>query len=177
MPTRDDLVLFASYNAAMNRRLYDAAATLSREALALDRDAFFGSILGTLNHIVAGDTIWLRRFMAHPAKLPALAAMADIAAPPGLRHVYSDDLDALLAQRVRLDAVITALAAQVSDADLATVLAYTNARGACCKPFGSLLLHFFTHQTHHRGQVTTLLYQAGVDPGATDLLEWIPDQP
>jgi len=33
-----------------------------------------------------------------------------------------------------------------------------------------LLQHFFNHQTHHRGQVTTLLFQAGVDPEATDLI-------
>jgi uncharacterized damage-inducible protein DinB len=31
--------------------------------------------------------------------------------------------------------------------------------------------HFFNHQTHHRGQVTALLKQAGRDPGVTDLIE------
>lgn len=33
------------------------------------------------------------------------------------------------------------------------------------KDFYSLVMHFFNHQTHHRGQVTTLLSQAGVDVG------------
>ena len=32
-----------------------------------------------------------------------------------------------------------------------------------------VVLHFFNHQTHHRGQLTTLLSQAGVDYGVTDL--------
>jgi len=72
MPTRDDVVLLASYSAAMNARLYAAAATLPQDALRADRGALFGSIIGTLNHIVAGDTIWLRRFMGHPAEFPAL---------------------------------------------------------------------------------------------------------
>jgi uncharacterized damage-inducible protein DinB len=76
---------------------------------------------------------------------------------------------------VRLDAIIEALAAEVSDADLAQALAYRNARGECSKHFGSLLLHLFNHQTHHRGQAGTLLTQAGVDIGVTDLLEWIPE--
>jgi uncharacterized damage-inducible protein DinB len=34
--------------------------------------------------------------------------------------------------------------------------------------------HFFNHQTHHRGQLTTLLFQRGVDPGVTDLI-WLPE--
>lgn len=174
MPTCADLVLLASYNAAMNGRVYAAAATLPKAALNADRGAFFGSIMGTLGHVVAGDTIWLRRFIGHPARFPALDAMASIAAPTGLAHLFSDDLDVLLAQRVRLDAIISALAAQVALPDLAQALAYTNSRGAQRKNFGALLLHFFNHQTHHRGQASTLLTQAGVDLGATDLLEWIP---
>ena len=176
MPIRDDIVLLASYNADMNGRLYAAAAALPKDVLNADRGAFFGSIMGTLNHIVAGDTIWLRRFMGHPSDFASLKAMADIPAPTGLTHRYSDDLDALLEHRVRLDAIITALVAEVSDSDLAQPLSYRNARGDNRKHFGSLLLHFFNHQTHHRGQASTLLSQSGVDIGVTDLLEWIPDQ-
>lgn len=175
MPAREDIVLLASYNASMNTRLYAAAAALPKDALLADRGAFFGSIMGTLNHIVAGDTIWLRRFMGHPASFSSLQAMADIPAPSGLAHIYSDDLDKLLEHRVRLDAITSALAAEVRDADLAQVLTYRNSRGECRKHFGSLLLHLFNHQTHHRGQATTLLSQSGVDVGVTDLLEWIPE--
>ena len=39
-----------------------------------------------------------------------------------------------------------------------------------------LLLHFFNHQTHHRGQVSTLLAQAGIAVGVTDLLALIPEE-
>jgi uncharacterized damage-inducible protein DinB len=176
MPLQEDIVLFASYNAAMNRKLYAAAAALPKGALAAERGAFFGSVIGTLNHIVAGDTIWLRRFMAHPAGFMSLEAMAGIPAPTGLAYRYSDDLDALLAHRMRLDAIIEALAAEVSDSDLARPLTYRNSRGEFHKNFGSLLLHLFNHQTHHRGQAGTLLSQAGIDIGVTDLVEWIPEQ-
>ena len=41
-------------------------------------------------------------------------------------------------------------------------------------PFWAALTHFFNHQTHHRGQLTTLLMQAGKDPGVTDLI-WLPE--
>ncbi|MFC5461800.1 DinB family protein [Massilia niabensis] len=175
MPIREDIVLLASYNASMNTRLYAAAATLPKDVLSADRGAFFGSVLGTLNHIVAGDTIWLRRFMGHPSGFTSLKAMAGIAAPAGLAHMYSDDLDTLLEHRLRLDAIIEALAAELSNSDLAQPLSYRNARGDFQKNFGALLLHLFNHQTHHRGQASTLLSQAGVDIGVTDLLEWIPE--
>jgi uncharacterized damage-inducible protein DinB len=175
MPTREDIVLLASYNASMNSKLYAAAATLPKDVLSADRGAFFGSVLGTLNHLVAGDRIWLRRFMAHPSSFPSLQAMVGIPAPASLSHRYSDDLDSLLELRMRLDAVIAALAAEVSNEDLVQPLCYRNSRGACRKHFGSLLLHFFNHQTHHRGQASTLLSQSDVDIGVTDLLEWIPE--
>lgn len=42
------------------------------------------------------------------------------------------------------------------------------------KHFGSVLTHFFNHQTHHRGQASTLLTQAGADIGVTDLVAWVP---
>lgn len=176
MPTRNDIALLASYNASMNGRLYAAAAKLTKDEQVADRGAFFKSVIGTMNHIVAGDTIWLRRFAAHPSDFPSLKAMADIAAPSGLAHLYSEELDALLEQRIRLDAIISALATEVTDSDLAASLSYRNSRGEFSKNFGNLLLHFFNHQTHHRGQVTTLLSQSHVDIGVTDLLEWIPEQ-
>lgn len=44
------------------------------------------------------------------------------------------------------------------------------------KLLGSLVLNLFNHQTHHRGQATTLLSQAGLDVGVTDLLALIPEE-
>lgn len=176
MPTREDIVLMATYNASMNARMYAAAASLPADALTANRGAFFGSILGTLNHIVAGDTIWLRRFKGHPTTFVALKPMEAIATPTGLTHRYSDDLEVLREHRQRLDAVIEALAAECSDEDLQQPVLYRNSRGEFRKKFGSLLLHFFNHQTHHRGQVTTLLSQSEVDIGVTDLVAWIPDE-
>jgi uncharacterized damage-inducible protein DinB len=44
------------------------------------------------------------------------------------------------------------------------------------KNLGALVQHFFNHQTHHRGQVSTLLFQAGVDVGVTDLNALIPNE-
>ena len=169
--------LLAEYNAAMNGKLYAAAGQLSAEQLNEDKGAFFGSLMGTLNHIVAGDTIWLQRFCAHPVRLGALLPVLDMPAPTGLRAMFSSDLAALSVQRSKLDAIIIAWVAELSDSDLQHVLHYKNTQGVPShNRFASVVLHFFNHQTHHRGQASTLLSQAGVELGVTDLLAWIPNE-
>ncbi len=176
MPTCDDIVLLAAYNADMNRKLYDAAGRLAPGELVADRRAFFGSLLGTMNHVVAGDTIWLTRFAQHPAAFAALAPLRGAPMPTSLTQSFGDDLATLRAQRQRLDGFITAFAAELEPADLDATFVYRSTKGMeFRKHFGSLLLHFFNHQTHHRGQASTLLTQAGVDIGVTDLVVLVPD--
>lgn len=175
MPHREDVILLAAYNASMNRKLYAAAAKLTHAELCAERGAFFGSLFGTLNHIIVGDMIWLNRFMAHPTQFKALEPLRAIPKPASLTEQMGTDLPSLLEQRTRLDDIISAFAAELGPADLQQALSYRNSRGPARKDFGALLLHFFNHQTHHRGQASTLLSQAGIDIGVTDLLELITD--
>ena len=177
MITRNYVVQMAAYNEWMNAKLYEAAGKLSAQELAADRKAFFGSILGTLNHIVVGDTGWLKRFAAHPAGYPALDPVRQLPAPASLDQVLFADFTALRAHRAMLDAVIKRWAAEVRDEHLGHVLNYRNFKGIeAQRRFGSLIMHFFNHQTHHRGQATTLLFQTGQDVGVTDLLALIPNE-
>lgn len=169
--------LMAQYNRWMNSRLYEAASTLTEAQLVLDRGVFFGSILATLNHLAVADTIWLRRFAAHPACHATLEPVRQLPAPRSLDQLLYPDLAQLTAYRIRLDDLIIKWADEVQEADLDHVLHYANTKGVVSdKRFFSLLMHFFNHQTHHRGQVTTLLSQAGLDVGVTDLLALIPNQ-
>ena len=174
---KETAVLMAAYNEWMNARLYEAAAKLSAEDLARDRGAFFGSILGTLNHLVVGDTIWLKRFAAHPSAPAALEPVRALPQPVALNEVLFTDLGGLTARRKMIDAAMKAWAAGLTPADLDHVLHYANTKGIRSqKRMSSLVTHFFNHQTHHRGQCTTLLTQAGVDVGLTDLLSLIPNE-
>lgn len=178
MSVVEDFVLLARYNADMNRKIYDAAARLPAAEFTADRKAFFGSLAGTLNHLLAGDTIWLKRFSTHPANFPALNATQALAQPSGLTHSFGDELPVLRVYREKLDAIICDFTPQLTAADLAQIFEYRSTRGDLYrKEFRLLLLHFFNHQTHHRGQASTLLTQAGVDIGVTDLLLWVPDIP
>jgi uncharacterized damage-inducible protein DinB len=167
----------AEYNRWMNQRVYEAAAKLPEEQVLADRGAFFGSLYNTLNHIVVADLIWLHRF-AQLQGLEGLASqVAALPAPTSLTQLLASSLPELEELRVNVDGVILALAASVTDAHLTQTLHYGNTTGKKqAKKFGALLQHFFNHQTHHRGQASTLLFQAGVDVGVTDLNALIPHE-
>lgn len=176
MIARGYVEAMAVYNEWMNAKLYATAGGLSADELALERNAFFGSIIGTLNHIVVGDTIWLKRFATHPARHASLDPIRALPSPAALNQCLFSNLDELLARRKMLDTAIRKWAVELSDADLRHVLSYKNMKGlGARKPFAGLLVTFFNHQTHHRGQATTLLSQAGVDVGVTDLVALLPD--
>ncbi|WP_266158273.1 DinB family protein [Dyella silvatica] len=173
----EQIRLMASYNQWMNGKLYEAALSLPDEVLSADMQAFFGSILGTLNHLVIADTIWLKRFATHPAHYSELEAVRKLPMPAGLNVLVCADIQSLAAHRQALDRIITAWVQSIQDGDLDHVLSYANTKGvAAQRNFYSLTTHFFNHQTHHRGQATTLLSQAGADVGVTDLLALIPDE-
>jgi len=130
---------------------------------------------GTLNHIVVADTLWLKRFASHPSSTTTLAVMVPLPTPTRLDQIMFDDLEGLKAHRQWLDSVIINWIAALNDDDLDTVLNYQNTKGvASTRSYSSLIVHFFNHQTHHRGQVSTLFSQAGTDIGVTDLLALIP---
>jgi len=177
MDRTDHIRLMARYNQWMNDKVYATAATLPAAELSADRGAFFKSILGTLNHLVVADTVWFKRFGTHPAAWPELDLFRALPQPTALDAMNFTDLPALRARRVELDAAILAWAAVVRDDQLDLPLAYANMKGQPMnKHFFSLTMTVFNHQTHHRGQTTTLLTQAGVDVGVTDLLALIPDE-
>jgi uncharacterized damage-inducible protein DinB len=170
------LCLMADYNQWMNAKVYEVAATLSAEELAKNRGAFFGSIIGTLNHLVVADIIWLKRFAPLLQTHPELNFIRELGQPQALDEMLFSSLGELYQLRVALDSTLSALANSMTLAELDQPLSYTNFKGiASTKNLFSLLMHVFNHQTHHRGQVTTLLSQAGVDVGVTDLVAIIPN--
>jgi uncharacterized damage-inducible protein DinB len=154
---------FAAYNRWMNERLCALCAELPDAERRRDRGAFFRSIHGTLNHGLLGDRIWLGRFRGEPFAVRSLD-----------QELYAG-FPELRAERECTDVEIEAWAAGLAPADLEGTLRFTSFVNVAPRamPFWAAAAHFFNHQTHHRGQLTTLLMQAGVDPGVTDLM-WLP---
>ncbi|PSB02070.1 DinB family protein [Merismopedia glauca] len=168
--------LLSQYNRWMNQKVYQAASGLNEDVLIADKGAFFGSMLGTLNHILVADIIWLKRFSTHPTHHPILDSIRQTPQPKALNQILYSHFYELTNARHDLDELIILWCQELAETDLDVKLTYQSMKGETgIREFGSLVLHFFNHQSHHRGQVTTLLSQAGVDVGVTDLLVIIPN--
>lgn len=169
--------VMAQYNQWMNVRLFDAAAKLTETQLSEDRGAFFGSLFNTINHIAVADLIWLHRFSQNQGVEGLSGLMVGLPRPTTLTQRLANSLSELRDLRVRVDDVIVRLSGLVTDEHLSSRISYGNTAGKPqTKNLGLLLQHFFNHQTHHRGQASTLLFQAGIDVGVTDLNALIPNE-
>lgn len=153
--------MMARYNAWQNANMTRAMEGLNPDELTLDRGAWFGSILGTANHIVWGDLTWLSRIDGGPG--PG-CGMAD-------GPTMFPTLAAWSAERFRVDGRFTLMAKKMSRVDLEGNLEwYSGSAGATLRqPMGRILTHVFNHQTHHRGQIHAMLTTAGARPEDTDL--------
>jgi uncharacterized damage-inducible protein DinB len=140
-------LMLAAYNSWANRRVYDAAAALPDADYRADRGAFFKSVHGTLNHLLVADRIWMRRFTSegeHPNRLDA---------------ILFEDFGELRTAREAEDARIERYIGGLSESAFAGMLRYrtiTSPRDME-QPLMPALVHFFNHQTHHRGQAHCLL--------------------
>ncbi len=171
----DNYRFLARYNRWFNQRLYAACDGLSDEARKRETGAFFGSIHRTLNHLIVGDQAWSRRFVQcgadHGVDFLALAAAIQLPDPCPLDTVLYDDWTTLKARREVLDEALETWLAGAPAGMGDWTMRYANSKGVQrAHPLWQALTHFFNHQTHHRGQVTTLLSQQGVDVGVTDLI-------
>lgn len=154
--------MMARYNTWQNTSLYGAASTLTDDARKLNRGAFFGSIHGTLCHLLFGDQAWMHRFAGTPPPKAKSIAESATAIPAW------DDLSD---RRRAFDAVITRWVADLDPSWLQGDLNwYSGAMGRdVSRPRAELLVHMFNHQTHHRGQVHAMLTAAGAKPDDTDI--------
>lgn len=156
----EQVKIMSDYNSWMNKRLYNICAELTDEERKQDRDAFFKSIHGTLNHILLGDKVWLGRFMGEPFAVTSLD-----------QELFEDFIK-LKDERIEMDNKIHAWVSSLSDEKLVTEFQFKSIVNPALRSCSLIVAvsHFFNHQTHHRGQLTTLLSQCGKDIGVTDLL-------
>jgi len=151
----------ARYNRWQNQNLYGCADGLPDEERRRERGAFFGSIHGTLSHLVWGDRMWMSRFTT-------------VTRPPvGVKDSVTmfATWDDLKRERAAMDETIIAWADGLDASWIEGDLAYFSGASQrdMVKPKWLVVTHMFNHQTHHRGQVHCMLTQAGGTPHETDL--------
>jgi uncharacterized damage-inducible protein DinB len=150
----------AQYNRWANRRLYDDAASLPDEARKRPLGLFFGSVHGTLNHLLVTDQIWMRRMTGEGPN------------PERLNQILYDDFSELRTAREQEDDRIHGFVTGLAETEYERLLEYQNSTGKTFhQALGPALTHVFNHQAHHRGQANAGLTILGIrEPAPLDLL-------
>jgi len=154
--------LMARYNAWQNRQLEKALQDTTSEQLTADHGAFFGSILGTLNHILWGDGMWMSRFDTSVERPQGTI--------PESRDLFPT-LGTWSAERFRMDGLIGQWAARLKTVDLEDTFSFHSSvlKGEVTRAIAPCVVHMFNHQTHHRGQVHAMMTRAGLDAPVSDI--------
>lgn len=153
--------MLARFNAWANGHIYDCCAKLPDAAYRQDRKAFFGSIHHTLNHLLVVDRLWRARVEGTTTGIK------------GLDEVLHDDFKPLRAAREAEDAALIRMIDGLDPARLAKPLRYTFMNGTPAETsLDIVLITLFNHQTHHRGQVHTMLTQVGIAPPPLDIINF-----
>jgi uncharacterized damage-inducible protein DinB len=157
---RQHFMMFAAYNQWANGRIYDAAAELDDEEFNRNVGAFFGSMMGTLNHLLTADRIWMKRFTGEGE------------APDRLDTILHERLADLSDARQAEDRRIVAWVGSLDEARLKGVIRYrrVSTPDEFVQPLMPALDHWFNHQTHHRGQAHVILTSLGKKAPELDLL-------
>lgn len=152
----------ARYNAWQNRQYADCLTDMPFADLTRDRGAFFGSILGTLSHLIWADRAWMARFDPS-VDSPAGGIAESISLCP--------TLGAWSAERHHLDGKIRHWAEALRAIDLSGDLTWQSAStgGEMRAPLAACIAHMFNHQTHHRGQIHAMMTAAGLPAPVSDL--------
>jgi uncharacterized damage-inducible protein DinB len=158
MEMLDAFRMLARYNRIANARLYEQCGNLDPVEYRRERSGSFGSIHALLNHMLLGDRIWMSRFIGGGSTTPPL------------NSILFETLPQLRTARIEQDAKIEALFEKAENDFLSRSFRYINNQGKDYQETAPVaVLHFFNHQTHHRGQVHVMLSQTDVRPPSLDM--------
>jgi uncharacterized damage-inducible protein DinB len=164
MPPAADLPQLArcllAYTMWADREHLGALAAVPAEHLTTPTGTSFGSLLGTVAHVLCSEQVWLARFVGAP-----LAAYPDESAFPDLAGVRAG-FEELWPQ-------MEFFLAGLQGEQLAMELAWISRGGnPYRRPLWQALVHMSHHSAYHRGQLTTMMRQLGHHPPVTDLIGW-----
>jgi uncharacterized damage-inducible protein DinB len=149
------------YNAWANAQILEAAAQVTPAQFVAGGGASYDSIRDTLVHTLAAQWLYLERWQGRsPRAMPTPAQFPDVAA--------------VGARWAEIEQATTTFVADLTDARLATVVAYENFQGErWAYPLWQQMMHQVNHATQHRSEAAAMLTHAGHSPGWLDFLYWV----
>jgi uncharacterized damage-inducible protein DinB len=156
-----DLLLYMLW---ADRSTLGAVREVSPEHLRREAGVSFGSLFGTMVHMLGSQRRWLARFQGHaPASMPVLADFPDLLAWIQAWEETASEIEAFLAA--------------LTDEQLAASLTWHDSEGGTLtRPLWQPVLHLVNHTSYHRGQMVSLLRQMGYQPPSTDLIRYFAER-
>lgn len=168
--------MMSLYNKRMNKQLMTSCLTLPAELTERETKSFFPNIISYWNHILFGDLILLRRLAANEVGQLNSTDLEKLPTPHSPQDIYHHDIVELASLRQQVDELIEYYCASLTEEDCEEFITYTTTEGdLITKAVTDITQHLFNHQTHHRGQLTCVLSQFGVDYGCMDLPVIVPE--
>jgi uncharacterized damage-inducible protein DinB len=151
--------MFAAYNAWANARLYDAASTLKDEDFQRVVATVPGSLMSVLNHILATDRIWMKRFTGEGDP------------PASGDAIIQDDFAKLHFLRKTEDARISSWVEDLGEKALTGRFSYMTVSDmrTISHRLAPALANFFNYQTQYRGQAEMMLKVLGMTLDKSDI--------
>jgi uncharacterized damage-inducible protein DinB len=152
-----DLLLYMLW---ADRNTLGVVREVSAEDLRRDAGISFGSLLGTMTHMLGVQRLWAARLSGQALEhFPAPDDFPDLLAWITLWEETASHLEAFLAG--------------LTDEQLTAPLTWTSRGETWTRPLWQPVLHLVNHTTYHRGQVVSLLRQMGYQAPSTDLLYFL----
>jgi uncharacterized damage-inducible protein DinB len=155
--TKDVLELY-EYGRFANRKLLDAASTMSPEEFTRSVGGSYGSVRTTFVHLLGAEWGWIARCggpargdRLKPEDYPTFASMVALAD--------------------QVEGFERAFLPTLSDLDLMRIVEFSFVPGTTYRmTVGQMLQHAAIHSIHHRGQAALLTRMLGHTPGNFDAL-------
>ncbi len=171
---KDLFVAYSRYNRQANAAIFSVLEGLSAEQLAFPVKAYYPTVTDTVFHVLKSDVKWLYRLSSFsPSSVPKDVLdpyLKDGAVDPALVAAGLRDFVAI---RKRVDEAVIAVIAAVPAASFLKNLEIEFGPKTMERPLWQLLMQWFNHQTHHRGQVSVQLDALGIDNDYSGVLDKI----
>jgi uncharacterized damage-inducible protein DinB len=162
--------MMSRYNQRINTQLMNSCLALSNDLLEKDTHSFFPNIISYWNHILFGDLILIGRLALNEIGKLSTQDLSVFPTPKTPQDIYYNRLSDIAVLREQVDALIVQYCTNLTEEDCEKFITYTTTDGVyITKAVADVTQHIFNHQTHHRGQLTCVLSQFGVDYGCMDL--------
>ena len=160
----EDIFDLYGYNDWANARVRTSIQNLTQEAYERELSTSFGSVKGTVIHLVSAQWVWLKRWKGQVPELP-------------LSNEFFESPELTNCRWAEVDQDLSNFVAVLDGQKLQQTITYTNIQG---KSISNLLwqamLHVVNHSSYHRGQVASLLRQVQLIPQSTDLIRYYHDK-